>query len=133
MKLVSEVLENDTLLFIFTVPVELIVRMQMMLQKPHTSKCVYALVLAKDVNWLRVWDAARDKGQLLTGIAQVIYKLLTTPVLDTGTAICVAPSFHLVSALLSISPIVILLALLASILMTDLTSESELSTNFFTV
>ena len=51
-KLVSEVLENDTLLFIFTVPVELIVRMQMMLQKPHTSKCVYALVLAKDVNWL---------------------------------------------------------------------------------
>ena len=35
--------------------------------------------LAKKVNWLRVWESARDKGQFWTKIAQSFYKVLTTP------------------------------------------------------
>ena len=48
---------------------------QSIFQEVASHPCV-----SKDVNWLRVWDAARDKGQFWTGIAQGFYKLLTTPV-----------------------------------------------------
>jgi hypothetical protein len=42
--------------------------------------------LAKGINWLRVWDAARDRGQFWTGIVQSFYRLLTTPVF--GDRLC---------------------------------------------
>ena len=42
--------------------------------------------LAKDINWLKIWEAARDRGQFWTGIVQSFYKLLTTPVF--GDRIC---------------------------------------------
>ena len=35
--------------------------------------------LASEINWLRVWEAARDKGPFWTNIAQTFYKLLTRP------------------------------------------------------
>lgn len=42
--------------------------------------------LAKDINWLKIWDDARDRGQFWTGIVQSFYRLLTTPVF--GDRIC---------------------------------------------
>lgn len=36
--------------------------------------------LANGIDWLRVWDATRDRGQFWTGIVQSFYRLLTTPV-----------------------------------------------------
>ena len=42
--------------------------------------------VSKDINWLKVWDAARDKGQFWTGIVQSFYRLLTTPVF--GDRLC---------------------------------------------
>ena len=35
--------------------------------------------LSKEVNWLKVWDAAIDRGRFWTGIVQSFLKLLTTP------------------------------------------------------
>ena len=35
--------------------------------------------LASEINLLRVWEAARDKGPFWTNIAQTFYKLLTRP------------------------------------------------------
>ena len=40
----------------------------------HQSVC-----LAAKINWLRVWEAARDKGPYWTQIAQSFYKILTRP------------------------------------------------------
>ena len=45
--------------------------------------------LAKDVNWLRVWEAARDRGQYWTNIFQSFFKLMTTPLFsDRHCRIC---------------------------------------------
>ena len=35
--------------------------------------------LSSEINWLRVWEAARDKGSFWTKISQSFYKLLTKP------------------------------------------------------
>ena len=35
--------------------------------------------LASEINWLRVWEAARDRGLFWTKISQTFYKLLTKP------------------------------------------------------
>ena len=42
--------------------------------------------LASEINWLRVWEAARDKGPFWTNISQSFYKLLTKPLF--GERIC---------------------------------------------
>jgi hypothetical protein len=42
--------------------------------------------LAKGINWPKVWDAARDRGQFLAGIVQTFYRLLTTTVF--GDRLC---------------------------------------------
>ena len=41
---------------------------------------------ASEINWLRVWEAARDKGPYWTKISQSFYKLLTKPLF--GERIC---------------------------------------------
>ena len=47
---------------------------QLMLEEAgqHQSVC-----LTREVNWLRVWEAARDRGQFWTNISQSFFKLLT--------------------------------------------------------
>ena len=48
--------------------------------------------LASEINWLRVWEAARDKGAFWTNIAQTFYKLLTRPLFGERTCqLCDAP------------------------------------------
>ena len=42
--------------------------------------------LTKEVNWLKVWDAGRDRDRYWTGIVQGFYKLLTTPLF--GERVC---------------------------------------------
>ncbi len=41
--------------------------------------------LASRVNWLRIWEAARDRGPYWTTIAQSFYRLLTTPLFGDRT------------------------------------------------
>ena len=38
--------------------------------------------LASEINWLRVWEAARDRGPFWTKISQTFYKLLTKPLFE---------------------------------------------------
>ena len=42
--------------------------------------------VASEINWLRVWEAARDKGSYWTNISQFFYRLLTRPLF--GDRIC---------------------------------------------
>ena len=44
-----------------------------------------SVTLAKDVNWLRVWEAARDKGPYWTRTTQSFFKILTTPLFGDRT------------------------------------------------
>ncbi len=41
--------------------------------------------LASRVNWLRIWEATRDRGLYWTTIAQSFYRLLTTPLFGDRT------------------------------------------------
>ena len=45
-----------------------------------------SVTLASEMNWLRLWEAARDKGPYWTNIAQSFYRLLTRPLF--GDRIC---------------------------------------------
>ena len=38
--------------------------------------------LASSINWLRIWEDARDNGQFWTKITQQFYKLITTPLFE---------------------------------------------------
>ena len=60
---------------------------------------------ASEINWLRVWEAARDKGPYWTKISQTFYKLLTKPLF--GERICqlcdsYIPEHTLVSSAISL-------------------------------
>ena len=91
-----------------------------------------SVILASKVNWLRVWEAAREKGQYWTGIVQSFYRPLTTPVLGERTCrICgsfISPdtsfiehfSLHHVASSVSLTS-----------LMFDLSSDSDLGNNSF--
>ena len=88
--------------------------------------------LAKDINWLKIWEAARDRGQFWTGIVQSFYKLLTTPVF--GDRICwkcdaVIPPH--VSFIEHFSNSHVTGSVSLNSLVSDLTSESELNCNIF--
>ena len=86
--------------------------------------------LAKDVNWLKVWDAARDRGRFWTGIVQCFYKLLTTPLF--GERICwkcnspIPPGNAFIEHLSSAH---VTTSISLDSLMSDLTSNSDLTTN----
>ena len=45
-----------------------------------------SVTLASEMNWLRLWEAARDKGPYWTNIAQSFYRLLTRPLF--GDRVC---------------------------------------------
>ena len=45
----------------------------------HTTGKHQSVCLAKEVNWLRVWEAARDRGRFWANISQTSFKLLTMP------------------------------------------------------
>ena len=91
-----------------------------------------SVMLASKVNWLRVLEAAREKGQYWTGIVQSFYRLLTTPVFGERTyRICgsfIPPdtSFIEYFSLLHVTSSVSLTSL-----MSDLTSDSDLGNNSF--
>ena len=99
------------------------------LQEAANHQCI---MLASKVNWLCVWEAAREKGQYWCGIVQSFYRLLTTPVFGKRTCrICGSfiPadtsfiehfSIHHVASSVSLTS-----------LMSDLTSDSDLSNNYF--
>ena len=42
--------------------------------------------LASEINWLRIWEAARDRGLFWTKITQSYFKLMTKPLF--GERIC---------------------------------------------
>ena len=44
------------------------------------------VTLASEINWLRVWEAARDKGPYWTNVAQSFYRILTRPLF--GDRVC---------------------------------------------
>ena len=45
-----------------------------------------SVTLASKINWLRVWEAARDKGPYWTNVAQSFYRILTRPLF--GDRVC---------------------------------------------
>ena len=45
-----------------------------------------SVTLASEINWLRVWEAARDKGPYWTNVAQSFYRILTRPLF--GDRVC---------------------------------------------
>ena len=91
-----------------------------------------SVMLPGKVNWLHVWEDAREKGQYWTGIVPNFYKLLTTSVFGERTCrICgsfIPPdtsfiehfSLHHVANSVSLTSF-----------MSDLTSDSDLGNNYF--
>ena len=86
--------------------------------------------LAKDINWLKIWDDARDRGQFWTGIVQSFYRLLTTPVFGVGICLkynsVIPPHVNFIE---HFSHSHVLGSTSLNSLVSDLTSESELNTN----
>ena len=90
------------------------------------------VILASKVNWLRVWEAAREKGQYWTGIVQSFYRLLTTPVfwqwichicgsfISPDTSLIEHFSLHHITSSVSLTS-----------LMSDLSSDSDFGNNSF--
>ena len=51
--------------------------------------CAPRVNLASSINWLRVWEAARDRGPYWSYIAQSFYRILTRPLFgDRSCATC---------------------------------------------
>ena len=86
--------------------------------------------LAKEVNWLKVWDAARDRGRFWTGIVQSFFKLLTTPLF--GERVCLKCNSAIppdTTFIEHFSSTHITTSISLDSLMSDLSSNSELTTN----